>query len=143
MPSITSRRDRRHLQVLVAVVLANYLAQVPYELHLYGLAGADPRGVLLLGATFAWFAAGVALLLRGRTVGYWLLLSFLVAEFAFYFRNEILLIPAGYGLLYHLAHARDALLWVVFLIGDVNFVAAGYLIWYLLASGFRRRQASA
>jgi hypothetical protein len=138
MPSVASRRDRTHLWVLMAVVLANYLAQIPYTLHLYGLTP-DPRGVLLLGATFAWFAAGTVLLLRGRRVGYWLVLSFLAAEFAFYFRNEIMLIPAGYGLPHHLAHARDALVWVVFLIGDLNFAAAAYFLWYLLvprSSGF-------
>jgi hypothetical protein len=138
MPSVASQRDRAHLWVLIAVVLANYLAQIPYTLHLYGLTP-DPRGVLLLGATLVWFAAGTVLLLRGWRVGYWLVLSFLAVDFAFYFRNEIMLIPAGYGLPYHLVHARDALLWVVFLIGDLNFVAAAYFLWYLLmpsSSGF-------
>jgi hypothetical protein len=138
MPSVASPRDRRHLEVLIAVVLTNYLAQIPYTLHLYGLTP-NPRGVLLLGATLLWFAAGTVLLLRARRVGYWLVLSFLAAELAFYFRNEIMLIPAGYGLPYHLAHTRDALLWVVFLIGDLNFVAAAYFVWYLLvprSSGF-------
>jgi hypothetical protein len=131
MPSVASPRDRAHLWVLIAVVLANYLAQIPYTLHLYGLTP-NARGVLLLGATFVWFAAGAMLLLRGRRVGYWLVLSFLATELAFYFRNEIMLIPAGYGLPYHLLHARDALLWVVFLIGDLNFAAAAYFLWYLL-----------
>jgi hypothetical protein len=127
-----TRRDRVQVLVLVALVLANYLAQIPYSLHLYGWSW-SARGALLLGATFVWFAASVALLLRGRAAGYWLLLSFLAVEFAFYFRNEVLLIPAGYGLTYHLTHARDALLWVVFLIGDVNFVAAGYFLWFLVS----------
>lgn len=127
-----TRHDRVHVLVLVAVVLANYLAQIPYSLHLYGSSWSG-RGALLLGATFVWFASGAALLLRGRASGYWLLLSFLAVEFAFYFRNEVLLIPVGYGLPYHLTHAGDALLWVVFLIGDVNFLAAGYFMWFLIS----------
>jgi hypothetical protein len=124
----------RRLAILVAVVFCNYLAQIPYSLHLYGLS-ADRRGVVLLGATLVWFVAGVGLLMRGRAVGYWLLVSFLAVEFVFYFRNEILLIPGGYGMPYHLTHIRDPLLYVVFLIGDVNFLAAGYFLWYLLSNG--------
>jgi hypothetical protein len=135
-PATASRQLDPPVLVLVGIVLTNYLAQVPYDLHLYGLRE-NARGALLLGATFVWFAAGAALLLRGRAAGYWLLISFLAVEFAFYFRNEILLIPEGYGLPYHLAHAPDTLLWVVFLIGDVNFVAAGCFIGYLL---WRRRR---
>jgi hypothetical protein len=34
-----------------------------------------------------------------------------------------------------LTHLRDPLLYVVFLIGDVNFLAAGYFLWYLLSNG--------
>jgi hypothetical protein len=127
-------RPSRPLAILVAVVLCNYLAQIPYSLHLYGLS-ADRRGAALLGATLVWFVAGAGLLRRGRTVGYWLLISFLGVEFVFYFRNEILLIPGGYGMPYHLTHVRDPLLYVVFLIGDVNFLAAGYFLWYLLRNG--------
>jgi len=97
------------------------------------------RGVLLLSITIVWFVTGVALLLRNRRAGLWLLLSYLIAEFLFYFRNEILLIPAGYGLPYHLTHLRDPLLWVAFLIGDLNFFAAGFFIWYLLSARARSR----
>ena len=82
-----------------------------------------------------WFVAGVGLLRRCRAVGYWLLVSFLGVEFVFYFRNEILLIPGGYGMPYQLTHIRDPLLYVVFLIGDVNFLAAGYFLWYPLSNG--------
>jgi hypothetical protein len=133
---LAMRPDRRPLLVLVGLVLANYLAQIPYTLHLYGLS-ASPRGALLLGATLVWFVAGATLHWRGRAAGYWLLLSFLAVEVVFYFRNEVLLIPAGYGMPYHLTHARDPLLWVVFLIGDVNFLAAGCFVWYLLRERVR------
>jgi hypothetical protein len=129
-------RDRRPLLVLVGLVLANYAAQVPYDLHLYGVSW-NRRGALLLGATLVWFGAGLVLLLRGSAAGAALLLSFLALEFVFYFRNEVLLIPAGYGLPYHLAHARDPLLWTVFLVGDLNFLAAGsflaYVAWGVLS----------
>lgn len=124
------------MRALIAIVLANYAAQIPYNLHLYGLTF-NVRGVGLLAATLAWFLIGVWGLVRGSRVGYALLVSFLGAEFLFYFRNEILLISFGYGLPYHLTHGADPLLWVVFLIGDINFVAAGYFLWSLLPRGPR------
>jgi uncharacterized PurR-regulated membrane protein YhhQ (DUF165 family) len=43
-----TRRDGVQLLVLVVVVLANYLAQIPYSLHLYG-SSLSGRGALLLG----------------------------------------------------------------------------------------------
>jgi hypothetical protein len=138
MPIVISSRERRALQVLAALVLANYLAQLLYALHLYG-SSVNGRGVLLLGTALVWFLAGMVLLFCNRSAGYWLLLSYLVTEFVFYFRNEILLIPAGYGLPYHLVHVQDSLLWTVFLIGDLNFLAAGYFICYLLIGRIRLR----
>ncbi|HLH69731.1 MAG TPA: hypothetical protein VKY90_12045 [Candidatus Dormibacteraeota bacterium] len=135
---VVPHREWRALLVLVALVLSNYLVQIPYALHLYG-SSVNGRGVLLLSITLVWFVTGVALLLRNRRAGLWLLLSYLIAEFLFYFRNEILLIPAGYGLPYHLTHLRDPLLWVAFLIGDLNFFAAGFFIWYLLSARARSR----
>jgi hypothetical protein len=51
--------------MLVVVVLANYAAQVPYALHLYGT-HVNPSGVVLLLTTLAWFPAGVVLHQRRR-----------------------------------------------------------------------------
>jgi len=60
--------------VLVAVVRANNLAQIPYSLDLCGSSWSG-RAALLLGAAFVWFAASIALLLWGRAAEFWLLLS--------------------------------------------------------------------
>jgi hypothetical protein len=52
----------------------------------------------LMSTTFAWFTAEVVLQRQCRRAGYWILLSFLVAEFLFYFGTQILGIANGYGL---------------------------------------------
>ncbi len=121
------------MAALLVVVLANYAAQVPYALDLYGTHVSLP-GVVLLGGTLAWFLAGVGLHRRGRPAGYWLLLSFLITEFLFYFLGQILPMTNGYGLVYVLVHARDPIVRSVFIVGDVNFIAAGcfaaYLAWH-------------
>jgi|GEM_PF-1345120 len=128
------------LIALLVVVLANYGAQVPYAADLYGL-HVNGIGVGLLGATLAWFLAGVVLQRRGGRagrVGYWLLLSFLITEFLFYFHGQILQLANGYGLVYNLVHAHDTIVRWVFVVGDLNFVAAGffaaYLVWHRRAS---------
>jgi hypothetical protein len=121
----------RHRTVLMVAVLANYAAQVPYALDLYGT-HVNLGGVALLGATLAWFLTGVVLQRKGRRAGYWVLLSFLVAEFLFYFHGQILGITNGYGLVYLIVHAHDAIVRAVFLVGDVNFIVAGYFAVYLI-----------
>lgn len=78
-------------------MLVNYAAQVPYAAHLYGTAFSR-AGALLLGLTLAWFVLGYLLLARHRPAGYWVLLAYAVAQFAFYFHCEVLLAFAGYGL---------------------------------------------
>ena len=119
------------LRIYAAAVLANYAAQVPYNLHLYG--GAFSRtGALVLGATLVWFLVAAALYRAGRRAGYWLLLSYAAVQVIFYLNNEVLLAFAGYGLPYHLAHTDDLLVWVVFVIGDLNFLAAVGMVAFLL-----------
>ena len=119
------------LRIYTAAVLANYAAQVPYNLHLYG--GAFSRtGALVLGATLVWFLVAAALYRAGRRAGYWLLLSYAAVQVLFYLNNEVLLAFAGYGLPYHLARTEDLLVWVVFIVGDLNFLAAVGMVVYLL-----------
>lgn len=123
---------RRRLIVLGGVILANYLVQIPYQFHLYGGLRFGPTvwsvGIIL---SFAAFVVGLAGALRRSRVGYWFLFFFVTAEFLFYFRNETIGIPHGYGLPYHLLHVSDPLLWFVFFIGGINFVVDGYFLWYL------------
>jgi hypothetical protein len=116
-------------------VIANYAAQVPYALHLYGTAFSR-TGAFLLGATLLWFVVAMRLFLEGRRLGYWLLLAYAIIQTLFYLDGEIVLAFTGYGLPYHLAQTGDPIVWLTFLIGDLNFVAAIAMTVYLLT---RRR----
>lgn len=118
------------------VVGANYAAQVVYTSHLYGLRFSRV-GALLLGATLLWFAGGLILGVRGRSAGFWLLLSYFLAVFLFYFLNEVVPIPRGYGMTRHLLRVSDPVLWWIFLIGDLNFVAAAVFVAWLLTLWLR------
>ncbi|MHB8611474.1 MAG: hypothetical protein ACYDAL_03450 [Candidatus Dormibacteraceae bacterium] len=114
-----------------AVILANYAAQVPYGLHLYGSAAMTHGWVPLL-ITLGWFVAGLWLLIRATAAGYWLTLSFLLADFGFYLYNLIGGWVHGYGLFFQAWQLRDPLLWAVFMIGYANFFAAGFLLVHLV-----------
>ncbi len=117
--------------IYAGTVIANYAAQVPYALHLYGTAFSRP-GALLLGATLLWFIVALRLFLKGTRLGYWLLLAYAVTQTLFYIDGELILAFAGYGLPYHLSHTADPIVWVTFVVGDVNFIAAVAAVVYLL-----------
>jgi hypothetical protein len=65
------------------VVVANYLVQMPYTLHLYGTAFSR-TGALLLGSTLVWFVVALWLFRRGAPAGYWLLLAYGFVQLIFY-----------------------------------------------------------
>ena len=119
------------LWVPAAVILANYAAQIPYGVHLYGRAAINHGWALLL-VTLIWFAAGFWLLIRAKAAGYWLTLSFLLADFGFYLYNLIGGWVHGYGLFFHAWLVSDPILWTVFMIGYANFFAAGFLLVLLI-----------
>lgn len=56
----------------------------------------------------------------------------LLTDFGFYLYNLIGGWVHGYGLFFHLFNFSDPILWTAFLIGYVNFFAAGYLIVHLI-----------
>jgi hypothetical protein len=117
---------------ILAVVGANYLAQIPYYLYLYYLphrALPPLFGTTLLVATFVWFLLGWTLLAwRGSPVGFWLLLTFLLAEVGFYLFNMLNQVAHGFAPFFHLQN-RDPLLFTVFGIGYLNMVGGfGFLI---------------
>ena len=117
--------DRVFLRIVFLVVVANYVAQVPYYLRLYYFPHHAPPafwGTLALAATLAWFLVGFALLWRVRATGYWLTLSFLVTETGFYVYNEISQIAHGFPPFFHLGNP-DPVLWAVFAIGYLNMLA--------------------
>ena len=65
------------------------------------------------------------------------LVAYAAAQVAFYFHGQVVLAFAGYGMPYSLTHARDALIWAVFLIGDVNFLVAAIALVDLLVRRHR------
>jgi hypothetical protein len=122
-------RVRGHpvLSVYAIAVVANYAAQVPYDLDLYGgrFSGA---GVALLLATLAWFLIGLVLYTRGMPFGSLVLMGYVVAQVAFYTVTDVLGEVAGAGLTFQLAHARDSVVWIAFVAGAINFLAALVLL---------------
>ena len=121
--------------ILFLLILANFIAQVPYFLHLYYRPGmnllAESRPFLIMGFVFAVFLVASILLFKRTTTGYWLLLTFLSVEFLFYLWNTLGEIVHGYGLFFHLQNP-DILLKIVFAIGYINLFAAGYFLCLLL-----------
>lgn len=122
------------LWAVLVVVGANYLAQIPYYLHLYYIPhGALPslRGSILLGLTLAWFLAGAIGFARGRAWGYWLLATFLLTEVSFYALNMLNQAQHGFPPFFHL-QTRDPILFAVFGIGYLNMLAGACFLFVLL-----------
>ena len=121
--------------ILFLLILANFIAQVPYFLRLYYRPGmnflAEVRPFLLMGFVFAAFLVASILLFRRSIAGYWLMLAFLTVEFLFYLWNTVGEVVHGYGLFFHLQNP-DMLLKIVFAIGYINLFAAGYFLCLLV-----------
>ena len=132
---MTTTATERHinnlptLRPLVAITLFNYVAQVPYYLHndyssqhpLPGL-----RAVVLLAATLAWFLCGLVGFRRRRVWGYWLLLSYLIVEAAFYLET------IATGLFVAQLRNQTWLIDAVFVIGYISGLTAAYYAYRLL-----------
>lgn len=114
-----------------AVVGFNYAMQVPYAIDLYGLRFSRP-GALLLGATLAWFVAALWLYATGRRGGRPILVAFVFVQVVFY-THDVLMTLAGHGLGYQLTHARDSIVWLAFVAGAANLVAATAVVVWLAA----------
>ena len=120
--------------ILFLLILANFIAQIPYYLHLYYNPNnllAQLRGGFLLLIVFAVFLLASFLLFKRTVIGYWLMVMFLAVEFLFYVWNTLGGVLHGYGFLYHLANP-DLLLRAVFAIGYVNLFVSGYFLGLLL-----------
>ncbi len=120
--------------ILFLLILANFLAQIPYYLHLYYNPNnllAQLRGGFLLLIVFAVFLLASFLLFKRTVIGYWLMVMFLAVEFLFYVWNTLGGVLHGYGFLYHLANP-DLILRAVFAIGYVNLFVSGYFLCLLL-----------
>jgi hypothetical protein len=120
--------------ILFLLILANFIAQIPYYLHLYYNPNnllAQLRGGFLLLIVFAVFLLASFLLFKRTVIGYWLMVMFLAVEFLFYAWNTLGGVIHGYGFLYHLANP-DLILRAVFAIGYVNLFVSGYFLCLLL-----------
>lgn len=130
-----SKPIRIQVIVLFLLILANFIAQVPYFLHLYYKPGmnllAEVKPSLIMGFVFAVFLVSSILLFKRTIAGYWLMLLFVTVEFLFYLWNTIGEVVHGYGLFFHLQNP-DLLLKIVFTIGYINLFAAGYFLCLLL-----------
>ena len=124
------------MYAILVVVGANYLAQIPYYLHLYFFphhAAPSLSGTSLLAITFAWFLLGWLLLARRSSqAGFWLLLSFLLTEFVFYAANMANQVAHGFAPFFHLQNP-DPLLLTVFAIGYLNMIGAFVFAVFLIA----------
>ena len=134
-----NQTTRIQVWVLFGVLLANFVAQMPYFLHLYYSPQhplPDLKSALLMGSVLGLFLLSFSLLVARRAAGYYLLIFYLALEFFFYLWNIIGGALHGFGLFFHLAD-RDPVLWAVNAIGYLSFFAAGYFLLLLIT---RRRQ---
>ena len=120
--------------ILFLLILANFIAQIPYYLHLYYNPNnllAQLRGGFLLLIVFVLFLLASFLFFKRTVIGYWLMVIFLAVEFLFYVWNTLGGVFHGYSFFYHLANP-DLILRAVFAIGYVNLFASGYFLCLLL-----------
>lgn len=128
---MASKNIKVQVIILFLLILANFIAQIPYYLHLYYPNNVSTRGIFLLGFVFAVFLLASILLFKRKLVGYWLMLIFLGVDFLFYLWNTAGEVLHGYGLFFHLNNP-DLLLRTIFAIGYINLFASGYFLALLL-----------
>jgi len=128
-----SRNFKRQVDILFVLILANFIAQVPYTIHLYGvsrLATISP-GIIAMYVVFALFLVGYFLFRQKRVFGYWVLVIFLALEFLFYLWDFVGSLMHGFSLFFQLSNP-DPILRAVFAIGYINLFASGYFLFLLL-----------
>jgi len=120
---------QRTLPLLLAVGV-NYMAQIPYYLHQYYIGRhllPSLSGTAMLLLTFSWFVAGYVLFIRRKRYGRAVLLSFLAAQVVFY-GHAIALGFINRGGIVAQFNTHSRFLFVIFLIGYINFAAAAYYL---------------
>ena len=126
------------LVVVFWVVIADYLAQVPYYLVNYYLPHRTPpslSAILLLSLTLAWFLFGYFAFRAQRRYGPWVLLSFLAVEGLFYLNTMLF---GGVGVL---LSTPNLVLRIVFLVGYATGLLS--LTYAVLLVVFRTRYSRA
>ncbi|MFL5589426.1 MAG: hypothetical protein ACJ8DI_17505 [Ktedonobacteraceae bacterium] len=74
-----SKNIRVQVIILFLLILANFIAQIPYYFHLYYNPNnllAQAKGGLIMLFVFAAFLLASTLLYKRRALGYWLMLIF-------------------------------------------------------------------
>jgi hypothetical protein len=122
---------KTYLGILFIVTIVNFIAQIPYYFHQYHLLP-SLSGVILMSFVFAWFLVSFWWLWNRMQKGYLLILIFLIVEFLFYMSTQITQAVSGRGILLHVLHPNDPVLFIVFGIGYINLLASGFFISYLL-----------
>ncbi len=121
-------------RILSALILADFVAQIPYFFHNHYASqplAISIRSLIIMGVAFAFFLAATLLLFRRDRDGYPLMLLYLSVEFLFYLWGVIGSIRHGYGIFFQLRNP-DLLLRTVFAIGYLNLLASGYFLFLLL-----------
>ncbi len=116
--------------ICFGLILANFIAQIPYFFHLYAQTqslASDLRSAAIMGGVFIVFVSGSILLARHKTAGFWMMVVFLSAEFLFYARNTLSSVFHGYPLFFQI-HNPDIVLRIVYTIGYINLFASGYFL---------------
>lgn len=125
----------KFMSSLLIVVAINFLAQVLYYYHqYYSRRKLLPSllGIVLLSFVLTWFVIGYTKLQKNKRYGYSITLSFVIVEFLFYLQTQIVQALSGSGVLLHVLHPDDTLLFVVFLIGYINFIASGWFSYFMI-----------
>src|SRR5579872_4901558 len=119
-PLHLTTRWRTALYLLFGITILNYIAQIPYYIHFYGVyhIGPAPLGLALLALTLFLFLAGYVLTLQEKPIGGWLLLGFLILEVGFYILHNIS------GSFLKDLPVGDPLFLTVSLIGYLNMIVA-------------------
>ncbi len=68
-----NKQIRIQVIILFLLILANFIAQIPYYLHLYSHPNnlfAQSRGILLMLCVFGVFLLASTFLFKGRALGY-------------------------------------------------------------------------
>src|SRR5260370_41718594 len=103
---MASKPIRAQVIVLFFLILANFIAQIPYYLHLYFGSANIPtqiRSIAIMTLVLLFFLIASFLLFKRIKAGYALMLTFTCVEFLFYLLNT--LGEAGHVpyMVYHLA----------------------------------------
>ncbi len=130
--------EKKHVLVqakaMFILILANFIAQVPYFIHLYYGRQSwliSARSFLIMGAVFAFFLVASFLLFKRQRGGYPLMIAFLSVEFLFYLGGAISSTLRGRGP-FPLVYNPDFVLKIIYSIGYLNLFASGYFLVLLL-----------